>query len=392
MTAQADTPGSVAGGLQGDGSVTPQTRALVLLHRWSWVLITFIASRLIIAGLIRLSRMIFYHGEFWQRNGITGVLTQGDGARYLEIASSGYGVGQESIANVGFFPLYPAIIRVFALVFEPAMAAMVVSNIALLGAGILLKELVDWHYKQPRITNAAVTFLMFSPVSFLFSGAYPESTFLVLALGAFYAAARSRWLTAALCGMAVALTSSIGFLIVVPLAIEYLRRERDAEDAPQASPIQRLLLLAIVPLGCIAFLLFSYLRFADFFAPFANSPLWLGGFIPPWTSIAETQLLPKFYRNFTGLMLCLGFATWIAGILLRVRASYLVFAGLLLAAYACSPSLASIARQLSVVFPLFVILAVLSRRVESTYELLLASSFTLFSFCTLMAANGHWMR
>ena len=356
------------------------------------MLITFVASRLIIAVLIRLSRMIFMHGEFWQRNGITGVLTQGDGARYLQIAGSGYGVGQESIANVGFFPFYPVLIRVFSIIFEPAMAAMVISNLALLGAGILLKELVDWHYKQPRITNAAVTFLMFSPVSFLFSGAYPEATFLVLALGAFYAAARSRWLAASLCGMAVALTSSIGFLIVVPLAIEYLRKDPQPGEASQASLMRRLLLLAVVPLGCIGFLLFSYLRFGDLLAPFAASPLWTGGLIPPWTAIAETQLLPKFYRNFTGLMLCAGFATWMAGILLRVRVSYLVFAGLLLAAYACSPSLASIARQLSVVFPLFVILAALSRRLEWTYELLLASSFTVFSFCTLMAANGHWMR
>jgi len=222
--------------------------------------------------------------------------------------------------------------------------------------------------------------------------AYPESTFLPSRLaGSTRLLDRGGWQRPS-AGWLWRRTSSIGFLIVVPLAIEYLRNDGHTGEAPARSSLQRLLLLALVPLGCVGFLWFSYSRFGNFFAPFIASGLWTGGLIPLWTAIAEAQLLPKFYRNFTGLMLCAAFATWIAGILLRVRASYLVFAGLLLAAYACSPSLASIARQLSVVFPLFVILAVFSRRFDWTYELLLASSFTVFSFCTVMAANGHWMR
>ena len=376
---------------QNGAARTNQFTARAIFQRWGWVLITFVASRLIIAFLTRLTRMIFLPGELWQRNGITGMLTQGDGERYLQIAAAGYGAGAEGVAHVGFFPLYPALIRVFSIVFEPPMAAMVISNVALLAAGILLKELVDLHYKEPRISRAAVTFLMFAPVSFFFSGAYPEATLLAFTLGAFLAAARGRWVAAALCGAAASLTSSIGVLVVVPLAIEAFR-SRDTVERAQPSVALRLAPLALIPLACAAFLLFSYLRVGDALAPFRASLVWAGGLAAPWTSVGMIELLPKFYRNFSGLMLSIAAAVWVAGILLRVRASQLVFAALLLAVYICTADVASIARELSVVFPFFIILAVASRRFDWCYEPLLACAFTVFSFCTVMAANGHWMR
>ena len=367
------------------------SRARMLLRRWSWVLVTFVASRLIIAFLTRLSRMIFEPGEFWQRNGITGMLTQGDGERYLQIAANGYRAGADGLAHVGFFPLFPALIRVLSILFDPPMAAMVISNLALLVAGVLLKELIDLRHRETRVGHAAVTFLMFSPLSFLLSGAYPEATFLALTLGAFFAAARERWLAASLCGAAAALTSSIGVLIAVPLALEFWRvRNASAPRSPTA--MSRMLLIALVPLACAAFLFFSYAQVGDALAPFRSAPVMEGGLVAPWTTVATTELLPRFYRHFSLLMLSIGAALWVAGVLLRIRLSYAVYAALLLVTYACSAGLASIARELNVVFPFFIILALLSRRFHWMYEPLLAVSFTLFSFCTVMAANGHWMR
>jgi hypothetical protein len=103
-------------------------------------------------------------------------------------------------------------------------------------------------------------------------------------------------------------------------------------------------------------------------------------------------LLPKFYRHFSLLMLSLALVIWAAGVFLKVRASQLAYAALLLLVYTCTADLASVARELSAAFPFFIILAVASRRFEWSYEPLLACSFTIFSFCTLLAANGHWMR
>jgi hypothetical protein len=104
------------------------------------------------------------------------------------------------------------------------------------------------------------------------------------------------------------------------------------------------------------------------------------------------QLIPPFYRAFTLLMLGTAVALSCAGLLLKARRSYLLYSGLLLVLFACSPALPSIARWLSVVFPLYAILAVITRRFEWSFEPLLACSFTLLAFCTMLIANGHWMR
>ena len=151
-------------------------------------------------------------------------------------------------------------------------------------------------------------------------------------------------------------------------------------------------MLASPLLGCGGFLLFSWLRFGDALAPLRQSELWSGGLLAPWMVIAATELIPPFYRTFTLLMLGSAVALWCAGILLNVRRSYLFYSGVLLVLYACSPAVPSIARWLTIVFPLVVVLALLVRRIEWSFEPLLACSFTLLAFCTVLVANGHWMR
>ena len=361
----------------------------VWARRYRSVLITFAASRLTICMLMGFSTMIVVPGESGPRGGFSGILTQGVGAQYVEIATNGYGTGEAGSGTIGLFPLYPMIVRVVAVVVrDTAISAMLVSNLALLAAGILLKELLDVHYKDARISRTAVIFLMFSPVSFFFSGAYAEATLLMLTLGACYAAATRRWLIASIVATCASASHGLGWLILLPLLGEYLHAPRHERVAPRAG----ILLLAGPPLGLGAFLLFSWLRFGDALAPLRASELWNGGLVAPWNAIAATELVPPFYRAFTLLMLGTAAALWCAGLLLNVRRSYLLYSGVLLVLYACSPGLPSIARWLSVVFPLYVVLAVITRRFEWSFEPLLACSFTLLAFCTVLIANGHWMR
>lgn len=361
---------------------------IVAMRRWQSVLITFAASRLMIGILMVLSTMIVVPGQSGPRGGFSGILTQGVGAQYVEIATAGYGSGEAGLGKIGLFPLYPMAVRVIAVILrDPAISAIVVSNLALLVAGILLKELLDLHYRDPRISRAAVTFLMFSPVSFLYSGAHVEATLLMLTLAAWYAASTRRWLVASVVASCASASHPFGLLILLPAVGEYLKVAR----AERVALRDGFLLLAGAPLGLGAFLLFSWLRIGDALAPLRAFELWNRGLVSPWTAVAATQLIPPFYRAFTLLMLGAAAAIWCAGLLLKVRRSYLLYSGLLLVLYACSPALPSIARWLSIAFPLFVILAVITRRFEWSLEPLLACSFTLLAFCTVMIANGHWM-
>ena len=362
------------------------------MRRYQDVLIAFVTSRFIIALLMGFSSMIVVPGENGPRGGFIGILTQGDAARYLQIATSGYGSGADALANIGLFPLYPLLVGAVSLVLrDAAISAILISNFALLAAGILLKELLDRQYGERSISRSAVTFLMFSPLSFFFSGAHAESTLLMCTLGALLAAASGRWRIAAAAGACASAVSALGVIVLLPLALEYFaaRRGRYRQSATISDGI---LLFALVPFGGALHLCWSWFQYGDPLAPLAASEWFRAGLVTPWESIGMLSLIPPFYRAFTLLMLGSAVALWCAAVLLKVRASHLIYAAALIAIYACSPALPSIGRWLCIVFPLYIALAVLTKRLESAFEPLLACSLTLLAFCTILVANGHWMR
>ena len=364
-----------------------------LLARWQWVIIAFVASRLLIYMLIRLSRMILIRGEHWLREGVFGILTQESAARYLEIAARGYGKKRDVAPKLGLFPVYPKVVDFFSGIFaSEALAGIVVSNAALLAAGILLKELVAFEYKNERLSRAAVAFLMFGPVSFFFSCAVPEALFLALVLAAFLAAVKGRWLIASLCGMVASATTGIGVLILIPLLHLYLGSGDSGAAETRGRPRRNGLFLALVPLGLIAFLLYSEVKYDKSSAPFENAEMWRSGLLLPWQMVAALRALPPFFGYFTAMVLGSAAVLWFAGLRWKMRPAYLIYGAILIIACACTSDLPSIARYLSVAFPLYIAAALASERLRWAYEPLLTCSFTALAFCTIMYANGHWAK
>ena len=363
-----------------------------LLEGWRCVLIAFITSRLLVIGVILLSKMIFIPGQFSHPGGLLSILTHWDGGWYLRIAQEGYSFTPGKPSSIGFFPFYPLLVWLLALVLQnAAIAAVVISNCSLLAAGLLLNALVRLDYRENAISCAAVMLLMFSPVSFFFSSAYSESTFLLLSIGAFLAARRGNWLVACLCGGALAATRNVGVLIAIPLFLEYVRQVWRPGAGLKPFLTLRILLFALIPLGLILFLLFNYFKFGDPFAYVKATAVWGRYFVPPWRTLAGARNFPPFYLWLFGGTLAAAILAWIGALLLKIRASYVVWAGLLLAVYLCGNSLEAIPRYLSVLFPLFIVLGIVSVRFKWSYELIFASSTVLLTICTVLSANGYWM-
>lgn len=363
-----------------------------VLDGWQCVLITFFTSRLVIIGVILLSKTIFLPGQFSHPGGLLSVLTHWDGGWYLRIAQEGYAFTPGQPSSVGFFPLYPMLIWLFsAVLVTPPLAAVIVSNCCLLAAGLLLHALIRMDYRDHAISCAAVTLLMFSPVSFFFSSAYSESTFLLLSIGAFLAARRDQWLVACLCGGALAATRNVGVLVAIPLFIEYVRQvwRPGAGLKPLLSP--RILLFALIPLGLGLFLLFNYVKFGDAFAYVKATAMWGRHFVAPSKTLASLPKFPEFYRWLFGGTLFVAVVTWMGAFFLKLRPSYIVWTGLLLTVYLCGNSLEAIPRYLSVLFPLFIVLGIVAVRFRWSYELIFASSAVLLTICTVLSANGYWM-
>jgi len=354
--------------------------------------VPFAGSRLLISALLSLSPSVVVRGAFWHPGDLLARLTQWDSVYYLHIARHGLFYSPETRGTVGFFPFYSVLVRIAAFVFHDyRVAAVVVANGCLLVAGFLLHRLVRIDFADRRVADASVMFLMFSPVSFFFSTAYSESTFLMFAVASFLAAFRGRWLTAGLCGMCVAATRNVGFLLAVPLGLEYLRQTWDRQRPFDAFFNPRILSIALVPTGLLLFMLVCYIQGGDAFAYTHASAGWGRKLVSPLRTLSTAKTVPLFYGILFGGTVVVGIGLWFAGLLFRIRATYLIWADLLILTYLCSNSLEAIPRYLSVVFPLFIVLAIATTRYPWSYIPALSCSVALLTVCTTLLANGYWM-
>lgn len=356
------------------------------------VLIAFAVSRLVIFGLIYLSRMIVVPGKYAHPGGLLSVLTDWDGSWYLSIVQNGYSFTPGKESNLGFFPFYPMLVWAVSFgVPSVGLAGVLVSNGCLIAAGLLLNALINLDYDDLQLNHRAAMFLMFSPVSFFFSDAYTESTFLMLALAAFLAARRGQWLVACLCGMCLSATRNAGLLITLPLLMEFVRSHWNPAIGLRSLLRPQILLFALVPMGFGFFMLYCQVAFGDPFAFFRATSVWGRTLSAPWIALSRIGNFEPFYRWLFAGAVITGVALFATAIWLKIRPSYVVFAGLLIMLYLCANSLEGIPRYLSVVFPFYITLALLSRRYEWSYTVLFATTAVVLALCTILSANGYWL-
>src|SRR5215204_745031 len=157
-------------------------------------------------------------------------LARWDSVWYLRIADSGYG---DSAPRAAFFPLYPLLIRAVATPFGASEGALLVAAYALslaafVAALFLLHRLTELGRRLARPT---LLLLAVFPAAVYFGAPYSESLFLLLAVGAFYAARSGHWAWAGTCAGLASGTRSAGLLLLIPLAMLWWssrpRRPRD---------------------------------------------------------------------------------------------------------------------------------------------------------------------
>ncbi|MGE5636034.1 MAG: mannosyltransferase family protein [Nocardioidaceae bacterium] len=164
-------------------------------------------------------------------------LARWDAVWYLSIADAGYGEG----GRAAFFPLYPLLVRGVAALGGGSrgaalVAAFLVSLAAFLAALVLLHRLVSLELGR-RLARPTLLLLALFPGSLWFGAPYSESVFLLLSVGAFYAARSGRWSWAGLAAAGASGTRSAGVLLALPLLVLYLYGPRaDGAPAPARPP------------------------------------------------------------------------------------------------------------------------------------------------------------
>lgn len=138
---------------------------------------------------------------------------------YLDVARHGYAedVGQvgEIFTNLAFFPLLPGVMALcLAIGVNPFVGALVVSNLAFLGALAGLHALTAWRMGERAAARATWTLALLPPAVYC-SLAYTEGIALACAVGAALAATRGRYVLAGLAAAAAALTRPTGALVAL---------------------------------------------------------------------------------------------------------------------------------------------------------------------------------
>ncbi len=184
--------------------------------------------------------------------GILRALTSWDGWWYMGIARDGYQLAplQLDHHNYAFLPLYPMLVRLLSSPFPGAdgLIAVLLSH-ALFARTLVLLFALGRRHIGDRKAALACFLLAISPFSAVFSMAYGESLFLVLAIGSFLAAERGNRPVSGILLALSALCRLQGAVLFLPLWILFFR-----QDALRAKLSQSWVLLA--PLAVAGFLVY----------------------------------------------------------------------------------------------------------------------------------------
>jgi Gpi18-like mannosyltransferase len=169
-------------------------------------------SRVVVLA-ISLAAQASQHGTTW-----LGLWQRWDWDRYLTVAGYGYtsGKGPAYDTNiVAFFPGYPAVLRAVHLVVRDwVVSGLLISLVAGAVACVALARLTEFEWRARfgpapagaagpgapgRAAVTAVLLLVCAPAAVFLAAGYTESLFLALAIPAWLAARRRRWVLA--CGL-----------------------------------------------------------------------------------------------------------------------------------------------------------------------------------------------
>jgi Dolichyl-phosphate-mannose-protein mannosyltransferase len=286
-----------------------------------------------------------------------------DALWYQHIAMSWY-----SSRDVPFFPLYPMLMRIVGLALGGrfALSGLLISTIALIVALVLLHRLVARDLDRAT-ADRSMLYIAIAPVALFFFAAFTESLFLALTVAAILAARHRQWWIAAVVAAGAALTRPEGVVIVaavlVEVGIDAMQRRRSGLKPVRVQHIVALA-LPVVALGAF------YLAYVVPVGGLTEAEVpWGVHAVAPWTGLVDSFKVafsgthPEEWLNIAFALALLFSIPLMAR---RLPWSYTAYALAsvvpILFREAGATPLASVARYVLPIFPLFVLIAVAGRR------------------------------
>ena len=318
-------------------------------------------------------------------------LDRWDAFNYKLIAEHGYppqGANYQQV--IVFLPLYPYAVRAVEFIIPSFLVAgMLISGVASVFAGYFLQALVRSDGGDESEAGRALWYFFLFPTAYFLVLPYTEALFMALLLGSFYNARRGNWLWAGALGGFCTATRITGVVLLPALVIEALHQ------ANWRRPEWRSLYLALVPAGFLVYLGINYhihgdaVAFVDF-----EKQYWFHHAVTPWSNLRDAWgwlwEAPGSDRFLIYELLLI--STVLVGGLLTVgagflRPSYLVFGWLALLMFLSTSFNISMARYVLTIFPIYFVLARMTRNPEINQALLAVSTVLMATFFVIYARS-----
>lgn len=299
---------------------------------------------------------------------LASMLIKWDSHWYVLAAAKGYpsvipsGTGNRAQSTVGFFPMFPLIIRATSAVtgLQPRGAGLLAGFVCGLAGAVLIWRLMESVYGC-EAADRATALVFVSPGAYVLSMVYSETLLIPLAAACLLALQHRRWVLAGVLGAATTAVDPIGIAIVAPAALAAYLAIRDRRQwAALVAPI-------LAPAGIVAFFAYLWAHTGTPLAWFvAQRRGWQGGRFGSgiWEELLvimhDHLTVPPYTVKVAGLvvavaLLCVFFVTRRPGIFTAYVAAVLVLAFL-------SPIVGFTPRTLLRAFPL---LGVVGARLSS---------------------------
>jgi hypothetical protein len=315
-----------------------------------------------------------------------------DSPHYMFIAENGY-VNEGDPANfIVFFPLYPVLVRLITFDFAYInLSGLIISNLFSIIAVIYLFKLVKLDSSDSVAKKAALYISVF-PTAYFLSAVYTEGLFLALVITSIYYARTAKWPLAGFAGLLASLTRIAGLLLLPALVVEYLHQKQWKIKAANLN----LLWISLPALGFLAYLIINFQVTGSFFTFIEVERVhWfqtldpLGGLTGAigWLSNAFPDNVTLGYAQITFAVF--GLLMVLAAYKAKMRPSYQVYMLLTWMLSVSTGFWISVPRYVLTMFPLFILLALHSKKKLVTITITAISSAALVFF-TWLFATGTW--
>jgi hypothetical protein len=372
-------------------------KALSLLQRiprsiWTAVLIVVAAKVLVfIVGYFAMAPHMSGASVFAV---LTNQFNKWDAPHYVSLAQDWY-VNVGDPANfIVFFPLYPLLTRLFTFSSDTVnLSAILVANACSVVALIYLYKLTKLDFGEGA-AQKAVLFLSVFPTAYFLSAPYTEGLFFATVIASLYYGRLGKWLPAGVLGGLAALTRLGGLLMLPVLAVEFLHQNR--RNLRRVFSFDFALIFLVLA-GFLIYLDINLEVTGNMFTFMTVERVHWYNTLDPWSgfmgvigwalnsSYPESVTIgwaPLAFGVFGLVMIAVGLAR-------RFRPSYLAYMVVTWMLALSTSFWLSVPRYIMGMFPMFMLIAILTKGKAATAIVTIAFGVFLVYFTTLFA-SGQW--